>query len=40
MNKLMLKDKLKEIKDSKLSINVYNILCTDENISYTFLKMV
>ena len=38
MNKLILKDKLQEIKDIKLSINIYNILCTDKTFYYIFFK--
>ena len=38
MNKLILKDKLQEIKDNNLSIQIYNILCTDEILIYTIFK--
>ena len=38
MNKLLLKDKFKQITDNELSIKIYNILCTDENFVYTIIK--
>ena len=38
MNKLLLKDKFKQITYNELSIKIYNILCTDENFTYTIIK--
>ena len=38
MNKLLLKDKFKQITDNELSIKIYNIICTDENFIYTIIK--
>ena len=35
MNKHILKDKLKQIKNNELSNNIYNILCNDINLKYT-----
>ena len=33
-----LKDKFKKKKHIKLSMNIYNILCSDEHFYYTFFK--